>query len=193
MTGVQTCALPICSIAVHHFMHDKWNHLIDEAHPPRPGSLYGACKAAVESHLWAAHATRSQPVTAIRPCAVYGIDPNLSRSVGWPIVQSVQQNEPFTKLGGGKFVHVDDVAAATIACINNAKASPCVYNLVDCYARWADWATLTAQTIGSEDRKSTRLNSSHVVTSYAVFCLKKNKKKKTPCFLPPRLAFTTTA
>ncbi len=27
------------------------------------------------------------------------------------------------------------------------------------------------------DRKSTRLNSSHVVISYAVFCLKKKKKK----------------
>src|SRR5690606_41308180 len=31
-------------------------------------------------------------------------------------------------------------------------------------AAWAPWA---------EDRKSTRLNSSHVKTSYAVFCLKK--------------------
>src|SRR5438874_8631485 len=30
-----------------------------------------------------------------------------------------------------------------------------------------------------EDRKSTRLNSSHVEISYAVFCLKKKKKKKT--------------
>src|SRR5256885_2959856 len=29
-----------------------------------------------------------------------------------------------------------------------------------------------------EDRKSTRLNSSHLVISYAVFCL---KKKKIPC------------
>src|SRR2546426_5683458 len=29
------------------------------------------------------------------------------------------------------------------------------------------------------DRKSTRLNSSHLVISYAVFCLKKKKKKKT--------------
>src|SRR5437870_13450938 len=29
-----------------------------------------------------------------------------------------------------------------------------------------------------EDRKSTRLNSSHVAISYAVFCLKKKKKKK---------------
>src|SRR5256885_8670964 len=29
------------------------------------------------------------------------------------------------------------------------------------------------------DRKSTRLNSSHLVISYAVFCLKKKKKYKT--------------
>src|SRR5436190_8324389 len=31
----------------------------------------------------------------------------------------------------------------------------------------------------SRDRKSTRLNSSHTVISYAVFCLKKKKKKTT--------------
>src|SRR5438874_9212702 len=31
---------------------------------------------------------------------------------------------------------------------------------------------------GDTDRKSTRLNSSHVEISYAVFCLKKKKKKK---------------
>src|SRR5690625_5350244 len=31
--------------------------------------------------------------------------------------------------------------------------------------------------IGYLDRKSTRLNSSHVAISYAVFCLKKKKKK----------------
>src|SRR5947207_8715070 len=34
-----------------------------------------------------------------------------------------------------------------------------------------------ARTIVLEDRKSTRLNSSHTVISYAVFCLKKKKKK----------------
>src|SRR5699024_462926 len=32
--------------------------------------------------------------------------------------------------------------------------------------------------LGDEDRKSTRLNSSHVSISYAVFCLKKKKKMK---------------
>src|SRR5438132_6046705 len=41
---------------------------------------------------------------------------------------------------------------------------------------------------GTRDRKSTRLNSSHTVISYAVFCLKKKKKnanlrKRTYVFL----------
>src|SRR3712207_7379539 len=35
-----------------------------------------------------------------------------------------------------------------------------------------------------EDRKSTRLNSSHANISYAVFCLKKKKKTKTQYILP---------
>src|SRR5437870_8629533 len=34
------------------------------------------------------------------------------------------------------------------------------------------------QTLTRSDRKSTRLNSSHVAISYAVFCLKKKKKNK---------------
>src|SRR5690242_21132772 len=32
--------------------------------------------------------------------------------------------------------------------------------------------------VNKSDRKSTRLNSSHMSISYAVFCLKKKKKKK---------------
>src|SRR5256885_14403477 len=35
-----------------------------------------------------------------------------------------------------------------------------------------------ATIVCNTDRKSTRLNSSHLVISYAVFCLKKKKKKK---------------
>src|SRR5207244_9477469 len=33
---------------------------------------------------------------------------------------------------------------------------------------------------GCEDRKSTRLNSSHQIISYAVFCLKKKKTTRSP-------------
>src|SRR5256885_7976694 len=39
---------------------------------------------------------------------------------------------------------------------------------------------LVVKPVLAEDRKSTRLNSSHLVISYAVFCL---KKKKTKCIL----------
>src|SRR5437762_10688455 len=43
---------------------------------------------------------------------------------------------------------------------------------------------------GSEDRKSTRLNSSHRCISYAVFCLKKKKKTKHHLsHLPPPYEF----
>src|SRR2546426_3969386 len=37
--------------------------------------------------------------------------------------------------------------------------------------------SMIGQPLISVDRKSTRLNSSHLVISYAVFCLKKKKKK----------------
>src|SRR2546426_7506592 len=42
-------------------------------------------------------------------------------------------------------------------------------------------SALTSRELHLEsDRKSTRLNSSHLVISYAVFCLKKKKKKQRP-------------
>src|SRR5438270_2396059 len=41
--------------------------------------------------------------------------------------------------------------------------------------RLPDGPTPDAITAGPEDRKSTRLNSSHSQISYAVFCLKKKK------------------
>src|SRR3712207_7351422 len=40
-------------------------------------------------------------------------------------------------------------------------------------------AALRAARLRRADRKSTRLNSSHANISYAVFCLKKKKKKQT--------------
>src|SRR2546426_5653852 len=38
-------------------------------------------------------------------------------------------------------------------------------------------STVTTRLQADGDRKSTRLNSSHLVISYAVFCLKKKKEK----------------
>src|SRR5258708_8976015 len=40
-------------------------------------------------------------------------------------------------------------------------------------------AAMKLETIAIQDRKSTRLNSSHQIISYAVFCLKKKKQIRT--------------
>ena len=54
------------------------------------------------------------------------------------------------------------------------------------FLAWICWFTtgryswhLIRRTLRARDRKSTRLNSSHITISYAVFCLKKKRKKKT--------------
>src|SRR5258708_25850233 len=47
----------------------------------------------------------------------------------------------------------------------------------DCrYRRSMQKAGMEAADLVTRDRKSTRLNSSHQIISYAVFCLKKKKK-----------------
>src|SRR5438270_9909832 len=56
---------------------------------------------------------------------------------------------------------LEDLAMGTIKALADALDAKCDY------------------TAGHSDRKSTRLNSSHSQISYAVFCLKKKKKKTT--------------
>src|SRR5256885_7413913 len=55
----------------------------------------------------------------------------------------------------------------------------------DAWSRLAEAPPGPAPGEGIRDRKSTRLNSSHLVISYAVFCLKKKKNyishHKSPC------------
>src|SRR3989442_9724572 len=67
-------------------------------------------------------------------------------------------------------------AGATITGIDNSQAmlATARQHLPEARFTLADIASWTP----APDRKSTRLNSSHVRISYAVFCLKKKKKKK---------------
>src|SRR5258708_28655358 len=59
----------------------------------------------------------------------------------------------------------------------------------------AFWATNSHDIISAlRDRKSTRLNSSHQIISYAVFCLKKKKKLNRVICLPDfRVSLTDRA
>src|SRR2546426_8819842 len=48
----------------------------------------------------------------------------------------------------------------------------------------SNWRRVDSRRVASPgDRKSTRLNSSHLVISYAVFCLKKKKKYTTILYI----------
>src|SRR5256885_9417409 len=61
------------------------------------------------------------------------------------------------------------------------KAKELLYKISDATWRCGDPGMQFDTTVNrwhtSKDRKSTRLNSSHLVISYAVFCLKKKNKK----------------
>jgi nucleoside-diphosphate-sugar epimerase len=140
----------ISSIGALSDILPRWEGVIDEDHPLRPESLYGAYKAAVEAHLWQCHLAHGRHTSAVRPCAVYGIDPRLERSIGYPIVEKLRAGEPFRRRGGGKFVHVDDVAQAVVALVGNPEAAGRAYNLADCYARWSDLAVMAAELLGIE-------------------------------------------
>src|SRR6266446_683884 len=68
---------------------------------------------------------------------------------------------------------IDDAASPDIAVVMVFAMSVAVTPKRE--ARWGSMLKVTAGPL-TIDRKSTRLNSSHLVISYAVFCLKKKKK-----------------
>ncbi|MHC4909447.1 MAG: NAD-dependent epimerase/dehydratase family protein, partial [Planctomycetota bacterium] len=138
------------SVAVHHDILPRWQGVIEEDHPLRPSTWYGAAKAAVEAHLWAAWHGQGQSTCAFRPAAVYGIDPKPERTIGHPIVERLRTRKRFSRTGGGKFVHVDDVAAAVTAAVGNDATAGRAYDMADCYARWCDWARMIADELGIE-------------------------------------------
>src|SRR2546426_9093481 len=78
-----------------------------------------------------------------------------------------------------------DGAIGPVSAASSGSASPYeigrtgILVIVDASLRARRFASFVAPTPGVRgDRKSTRLNSSHLVISYAVFCLKKKKKNK---------------
>src|SRR3982750_4967158 len=70
------------------------------------------------------------------------------------------------------FFFFNDTATTEIYTLSLHDALP-----ISCPIRSADQPGWVAAPYGHGDRKSTRLNSSHDQISYAVFCLKKKKKK----------------
>src|SRR5256885_3948154 len=77
------------------------------------------------------------------------------------------ENDPFLNLNNSGATNLllgqNDVQEATV--VNNGYS-----------VQYGGLAGANVNYVTKSDRKSTRLNSSHLVISYAVFCLKKKKK-----------------
>lgn len=142
----------VSSVAVHHAICPRWKGVIDEDHPTRPRGLYGAAKAATEAFLWDLHARRGAHAVAIRPAAVYGVEPvNVERSHGHKQLMALKRGERVTKQnfgGGGKFVHIDDVATAIVRAVERDAASGHAFHLADCYAKFTRFAEHGAALLG---------------------------------------------
>src|SRR5258708_19800061 len=69
---------------------------------------------------------------------------------------------PYTTLFRSAFAHVDELLRRVMV-LGGRVSAP------------------LARYLAHQDRKSTRLNSSHQIISYAVFCLKKKKNKDLLC------------
>jgi len=147
------------SVAVHHAMSDRWAGVVDEDHPLRPRGLYGACKAAVEAHLWSAHHSWGMHTVSLRPSAVYGVEPvRLERSHGYKQIMTLLRGGDVTPEnfpGGGKWVHVDDVAVATLAAVECDDAAGRAFNLADCYAKFTLLGRFAAEALGLPERRVT--------------------------------------
>src|SRR5437879_11660250 len=79
------------------------------------------------------------------------------------------------------FFFFNDPPTTEIYTLSLHDALPILFIIGAGLARKGDlppWLGIWAANLLTGDRKSTRLNSSHRCISYAVFCLKKKKKKK---------------
>ena len=70
------------------------------------------------------------------------------------------------------------IAGLMAACGNDRKVEPGPSLKEAASGKFLMGVALNVRQAAGQDRKSTRLNSSHVKISYAVFCLKKKKKRK---------------
>src|SRR5437773_10343011 len=73
------------------------------------------------------------------------------------------------------FFFFNDTATTEIYTLSLHDALPILYETVGLHARAEPLYRRCLEIREVKDRKSTRLNSSHITISYAVFCLKKKK------------------
>src|SRR5437773_1106298 len=146
---------------VHPQTEDYWGHV----NPIGLRSCYDEGKRCAETLFFDYHRQHKLRIKVARIFNTYGprMHPNDGRVVSNFIEQALK-GVPITVYGDGKqtrsFCYVDDLIEALVRLMATSDDFTGPVNLGN---------------PEELDRKSTRLNSSHITISYAVFCLKKKK------------------
>lgn len=140
----------ISTCAVHEQILD--DRPLDENHPTRATSHYGAHKAAIEQFVHSFGLGTGYPICALRPSGVYGLDHRPQDSKWFDLVQAVVQGKSVTCQRGGKEVHAADVAQAVelLLDVPASKIAGQAFNCYDQYISEWDVAHLAKQVSGSK-------------------------------------------
>ena len=134
----------VSSCAVHEeILTDR---PLDETHPLWPKSHYGAHKAAIEMFVHSFGLGEGYEICALRPTGVYGLAYPVEKSKWFDLVRSVVQGNETRVEGGGKEVHVADVARAVAVLLTTDGIAGQAYNCYDTYISQYDVA-MTAKAI----------------------------------------------
>jgi len=140
----------ISTCAVHERILD--DRPLDENHPTRSTSHYGAHKAAIEQFVHSYGLGMGYPICALRPTGVYGLAHPAQDSKWFDLVKAVVNGEAVACQRGGKEVHAADMAQA-VALLLDAPANRIAGEAFNCYDRYvSEWdvAQLAKQMSGSK-------------------------------------------
>ncbi len=122
---------------------------LDENHPVRPSSLYGAIKSSIESFSHSYFKGRAFDVTILRPVTIYGVRPAIDKSEWFQTVDFLATNYNVDLKGSTKYVSVDAVCQAIENVLGNKDAAGKIYHLVDGHIHNLDLGKMIAETIES--------------------------------------------
>ena len=142
----------VSSCAVHDRILD--DRPLDEAHPLWASNHYGAHKAAVEQFVHSFGFGEGFDICALRPTTIYGVDSPLERSRWFKMVQDICDGEPVVADGGGKLVHVADVARAIRLLLGTEGTAGECYSCCEGYFANLDVAQRIKNLAGSDSKIS---------------------------------------
>ena len=110
-----------------------------------PQNTYVMHNTVLESACRTYYAQFGMHTTAFRCAWVYGIHPNLEKTVWYDIFETVQRGTKYESTFGCDVVAVDDVAAALTAAVDNPAAFGQVFNLCDMFVYNQELAQLARE------------------------------------------------